>query len=610
MNLADFHFIRPYWLLAVIPYIVILALIFRHKLNHGNWAAVCDAALLPFILQEKPVRQSRWQLTAGALGALLVIIALAGPTWERLPLPVFRNDSALVIALDLSRSMDAEDIKPSRLIRARYKITDILKRRKDGQTALLVYAGDAFTVTPLTNDTDTIESQLSALNTDIMPSQGSNTPVVLQKAVELFKQGGIQKGQIVLLTDGVDLDRTLPTVKTLNSYRLSILGVGTTESAPIALPEGGFLKDDQGNIVIPRFNVNELTKLAQAGNGIYQTITANDVDIETLLSTLDQPVIQQGKEQKTLFLDQWEDKGPWLLLLVLPLAALTFRKGLLCFALLLLLPLPKNSYAFEWEDLWHTRDQQAKQAFKNKHYDQAAQLFENPDWKAAAQYRADQKELGEMKTPKTATGFYNQGNVLAKYKRYEEAIAAYNEALKRSPATQLAEDTKYNKDIVEKELKKQQQQKQQNQQKDDKQKQSKGDSSKDQESGQEEKQEDKSAQPDTNDQKKSEKESGQQQSDKQPSSENQQQPGKSEEKKEEGEKAQQAEQQRKDKDQEKPDQQAGQIPSEVQPKDETEQANEQWLNRIPDDPAGLLKRKFKYQYGQREHQSNGNADAW
>ncbi|MGZ8223653.1 MAG: VWA domain-containing protein [Methylobacter sp.] len=611
MNLADFHFIRPYWLLAVIPYIVILALIFRHKLNHGNWAAVCDAALLPFILQEKPVRQSRWQLTAGALGALLVIIALAGPTWERLPSPVFRNDSALVIALDLSRSMDAEDIKPSRLIRARYKITDILKRRKDGQTALLVYAGDAFTVTPLTNDTDTIESQLSALNTDIMPSQGSNTPVVLQKAVELFKQGGIQKGQIVLLADGVDLDRTLPTVKTLNSYRLSILGVGTTESAPIALPEGGFLKDDQGNIVIPRFNVNELTKLAQAGNGIYQTITANDADIETLLSTLDQPVIQQGKEQKTLFLDQWEDKGPWLLLLVLPLAALTFRKGLLCFALLLLLPLPKNSYAFEWEDLWHTRDQQAKQAFKNKHYDQAAQLFENPDWKAAAQYRADQKELGEMKTPKTATGFYNQGNVLAKYKRYEEAIAAYNEALKRSPATQLAEDTKYNKDVVEKELKKQQQQqKQQNQQKDDKQKQSKGDSSKDQESGQEEKQEDKSAQPDTNDQKKSEKESGQQQSDKQPSSENQQQPGKSEEKKEEGEKAQQAEQQRKDKDQEKPDQQAGQIPSEVQPKDETEQANEQWLNRIPDDPAGLLKRKFKYQYGQREHQSNGNADAW
>jgi Ca-activated chloride channel family protein len=609
MNLADFHFIRPYWLLAVIPYISILAFMLRHKLNHGNWAAVCDAALLPFILQEKPVRQSRWQLTTGALAALLAIIALAGPTWERLPSPVFRNDSALVIALDLSRSMDAEDIKPSRLIRAHYKITDILKRRKDGQTALLVYAGDAFTVTPLTNDTDTIESQLSALNTDIMPSQGSNTPVVLQKAVELFKQAGIQKGQIVLLTDGVDLDRTLPTVKTLNSYRLSILGVGTTESAPIALPEGGFLKDDQGNIVIPRFNVNELTKLAQAGNGIYQTITANDADIETLLSTLDEPILQQGKEQKTLFLDQWEDKGPWLLLLVLPLAALTFRKGLLCFALLLLLPLPKNSYAFEWQSLWQTRDQQAQQAYKNKHYEQAAQLFKNPDWKAASHYKAGEydKAIENLRNNKTASGFYNQGNALAQAGELEEAIKAYERALSINPDD---EDAKYNKDIVEKELKKQQQQKQQNQQKDDKQQQSKEESSKDQEAGQGGKQDDKSGQPDTNDQKKSEKESEQQPSDKQPSSENRQQPSKSGEKKEEGEKAQQAEQQQKDKDQEKFAQEAGQIPAQAQPKDETEQANEQWLNRIPDDPAGLLKRKFKYQYGQREHQSNGNADAW
>ncbi|MDD5580385.1 MAG: VWA domain-containing protein [Methylobacter sp.] len=611
MNLADFHFIRPYWLLAVIPYMVILALMLRHKLNHGNWAAVCDAALLPFILQEKPVRQSRWQLIAGALAALLAIIALAGPAWERLPSPVFRNDSAVVIALDLSRSMDVKDIKPSRLIRARYKIADILKRRKDGQTALLVYAGDAFTVTPLTNDTDTIESQLSALNTDIMPSQGSNTPIALQKAVELFKQAGIQKGRIILITDGVDPDQTLATVKSLNDYRLSILGVGTTEGAPIALPEGGFLKDDQGNIVIPKLNVNELTKIAQAGNGVYQTITATDADIETLLSTLDEPVQQQGKEQKALFLVQWEDRGPWLLLLVLPLAALTFRKGLLCFALLLLLPLPKNSYAFEWQDLWQTRDQQAQQAYKNKHYEQAAQLFENPDWKAASHYKAGEydKAIENLKNNKTATGFYNQGNALAQAGKLEEAIKAYDKALSTNPDD---EDAKYNKDLIEKELKKQQQQKQQNQnqQKDEKQQQSKEDSSKEQKSGQEGKQADKPGQPDKEEQKKSENKSEQQQSDKQPSSENEQQPNKSEEKKEDGEKAQQAEQQQKDKNKDKSAQQAEQLPSKAQPKNETEQANEQWLKRIPDDPAGLLKRKFKYQYGQREHQSNGNSDAW
>ncbi|MFZ2312319.1 MAG: VWA domain-containing protein, partial [Methylobacter sp.] len=366
MNLAEFHFIRPYWLLAVIPYLVILAFMLRNKLNQGNWSAVCDAELLPYILQEKAVNQSRWPLTAAAIAALLVIIALAGPTWKRLPSPVFRNDSAVVIALDLSRSMDAADIKPSRLIRARYKIADILKQRKDGQTALLVYAGDAFTVTPLTDDTETIASQLEALNTDIMPSQGSNTALVLENAVELFKQAGLQKGQILLVTDGVDVDKTLATVKSLDKYKLSILGVGTDDGAPIALPEGGFLKDEQGNIVVPKLNSHELTKLAQAGKGAYQTITANDADIQTLLAALDKPVQQQGKENTNLLLEQWADKGPWLLLLVLPLAALSFRKGLLCFALLLLLPLPKNSYAFDWQDLWQTRDQQAQQAFKKQ----------------------------------------------------------------------------------------------------------------------------------------------------------------------------------------------------------------------------------------------------
>ena len=388
MNLAEFHFIRPYWLLAIIPYVVIVALMLRNKLSQGNWSAVCDAELLPYLLQEKAVNQSRWPLTTGAVAALLVIIALAGPTWQRLPSPVFRNESALVIALDLSRSMDAEDIKPSRLIRARYKIADILKQRKDGQTALLVYAGDAFTVTPLTDDTETIDSQLSALTTDIMPSEGSNTEFVLEKAVELFKQAGLQKGQILLVTDGVNLDKTLPAVKALDGYTLSILGVGTADGAPIALPEGGFLKDEQGTIVIPKLNAGDLAKLAQAGKGVYQTITANDADIQTLLSAVDKPVQQQGKENKNLLLDQWEDKGPWVLLLVLPLAALSFRKGLLCFALLLLLPLPKNSYAFEWQDLWQSKDQQAQQAYKNNQFEQAAKLFENPDWKAAAHYKA------------------------------------------------------------------------------------------------------------------------------------------------------------------------------------------------------------------------------
>lgn len=603
MNISDFHFIRPYWLLAVVPYLAILVLMLRNKLSQGNWAAVCDAALLPYILQEKAVNQSRWQLTTGAVAALLVIIALAGPTWERLPSPVFRNDSALVIVLDLSGSMDAADIKPSRLIMARYKIADILKQRKDGQTALLVYAGDAFTVTPLTDDTETIDSQLSALNTDIMPSQGSDTALALQKAVDLFKQAGLQTGRILLVTDGVDVDKTLATVKSLDKYPLSILAVGTADGAPIALPEGGFVKDEQGNIVIAKLNSSELAKLAQAGNGVYQTITANDTDIQTVLANLDKSVQQQGKQNDNVLLDQWADKGPWLLLLVLPLAALTFRKGLLCFALVLILPLPKNSYALEWQDLWQTSDQQAQQAYKKQDFAKAAEQFENPDWKAAAQYKAGEydKALESLKSSKSAISAYNQGNALAKAGRLEEAVKAYEKALGLNPNDA---DAKHNKEIVEKELEKQQQKKQDQQKKDDKQ-QSNGESQKNKDGEQSEKPDEQQQDQDKTGEKPEQKPE-QKQSDQQQSEEHQQQQNKAEENKPEDEKSEQAEQ---GKDEAK-QQAKQQTPVNAEPSDEQQQANEQWLNRIPDDPAGLLRRKFKYQYGQRGRQANDDTSGW
>lgn len=605
MNLADFHFIRPFWLLALLPYIGIVFFLLKNKLSHGNWTSVCDADLLPYLLQEKAASQSRWPLTAGALAALLTIIAIAGPTWDRLPSPAFRNDSALVIALNLSRTMNAEDVKPSRLIRARYKISDILAQRKDGQTALLVYAGDAFTVTPLTDDAETIESQLEALTSDIMPTDGNNTELALKKAVDLFKQAGLQKGQILLLTDQVNEDG-LNAAERLDTYSLSVLGVGTIDGAPIALTEGGFLKDQQGSIIIPKLKTDELAKLAEIGKGRYQTITANDADVKNLLTNLDQPAQQNGKEDKNVLLDQWDDKGPWLLAFALPLAALSFRKGLLCWALLLLLPLPKNSYAFTWQDLWQTKNQQAQQAYQNKQFEEAANLFDNPDWKAAAQYKAGQydKALENLKEPKTQLNAYNQGNALAQSGQLKEALKAYDQALALNPEDA---DAKFNKELVEKELKKQEQE-QKNKDKQDKQdqKDNKDEQSKDK---QDQQNSDKSEEqkPEQSEEQKTQ----QQQADEQNSAENKEQQEKEaqekqeQEKKAEEAKAKQADEKKADKsDDEKDKNEAQAVESQEQPTTEQQQANEQWLKRIPDDPAGLLKRKFKYQYGQRNPQGH------
>lgn len=605
MNFAEFHFIRPYWLLVLIPYVILLVMLVRSKLSHGNWTAVCDAALLPYLLQEKAVSQSRWPLATGAIAALLAIFALAGPTWERLPTPVFRNDSALVIVLDLSRSMDAADIKPSRLVMARYKIADILKQRKDGQTALVVYAGEAFTVTPLTNDTDTIDNQLSALTTAIMPSDGNNTARALEKAETLFKQAGLQKGQILLITDGGNIDDALSKAKSLDAYQLLVLGIGTSSGAPIALETGGFLKDDQGGIVVDKLDVNSLEKLAQAGDGAYQPLTADDADIQALFSTVAAQAHEQSEKKENLLLDQWRDVGPWLLLLVLPLAALSFRKGLLGLVFLLLLPFPKNSYAIDlnWQDLWKTKDQQAQEAYNNQQYDKAAELFDNPDWKAASQYKsgAYDKALDTLKNNTSANGFYNQGNALAQSGQLKEALDAYKQALKLNPND---DDTKYNKDLIEKELEKQkQEQKQDQQNKDDKQdakdkkeQQQNKDGDKSDKSEQDQSQENKEEQ--TENDKKPEQKSEQSQES------TEQQPEKKEAEKQvnqqETAKPEQAEKSNDQKDKSKPEAASAQ-PLDTLSKEE-QQAHEQWLKRIPDDPAGLLKRKFKYQYDQQRQQ--------
>tara|TARA_R110002074_G_scaffold402342_1_gene608085 strand:+ start:14983 stop:16758 length:1776 start_codon:yes stop_codon:yes gene_type:complete len=591
MSLADFHFIRPYWLLALLVLAVFVLLSLKNKLNQSNWAEVCDAELLPYILQDKPSPQSRWLFGGLSLAAVLAIIALAGPTWERLPSPAFRNDAALVIALDLSQSMYASDIKPSRLVRARYKIADILRQRKDGLSALVVYSGDAFTVTPLTHDTATIESQLSSLSPNIMPSSGKNTAAALTQAVELLQQAGQQQGSILLISDGVNKDSIEQLANISAAYRLSVLGVASNEGAPVKLAGGGFLKDTDGNILVPKLDRSTLALLASKGKGVYTTISDNDSDVNRLLADLDRPQLDGASSQNNGLIDQWDEQGVWLLLLILPLAALSFRKGILVFLLVLILPMPQTSYAFGWQDLWATKDQQAQQAFKNKQFEQAVEQFQSTEWKAAAQYKAGlyQHAAEALKPIETADGFYNQGNALAKAGQLKEAKQAYEKSLKLKPND---EDALYNLKLVEEALQKQQQNQDQNQQ------------NKEQQDNQ---------QPGESDQQ-------QQQSGEQPSQDAQQDPQQSDDgdkETDQSEQQKQAAEQESDKQadehaqsqsQTEPSEQpaeedaAEQAATPTGPMDENEQANEQLLNRIKDDPAGLLKRKFKYQYGQRRQQ--------
>jgi Ca-activated chloride channel family protein len=590
MNFSEFHFLRPYWLLAFLPLIVFVFLAVKHKLRQGSWQAVCDPELLPFVLQEKELKYSRAPLITSSLAAILAITALAGPTWQRIPMPVFRNVAALVIALDLSRSMDAPDIKPSRLERARYKVADLLKKRKDGQTALLVYAGSAFTVTPLTGDTETINNQLSALSTDIMPVQGSHSDLAINKALELFKNAGVQQGQILLITDDEHIEDAFAQVELPDNFQLSILGVGTAEGAPITLAQGEFLTDSNGSIVLPKLNTQALQKVAQAGGGIYQHITDSSADIETLSRYFEQAAKRGEALENDLLLENWLDAGVWLLLPLLLFASLSFRRGLLSLLFILLLPFPEESYALEWQDLWQTKDQQAQQSFTKGDYQDAAEKFTDPEWQAAAQYKANIKlpEKQELPPVTTDTGYYNQGNVLAKSGQFEKAISAYEQALKLNPDN---EDAQYNKEVVEKALKQQQQQQQ------------------DQDKKQKQENKDQSEPNEQQDQpgEQSDKESEQQ------DPQNAKDPQDSDKQGSPNDQEQQDTEQQKPEDAAEPEQEQAaeaQQESEVDPQNsEQQQANEQWLKRIPDDPSGLLKRKFLYQYSQQKR-PNSSEQQW
>jgi len=587
---AEFHWLRPEWLFAIPLIVAIAVLLARGKLGSGNWQSVIDPELMPFVLSRDPGRGTdyRWWLTG--IGGVIALTALAGPAWQRIEQPVFRTEQALVLALDLSRSMDAQDVAPSRLRRAKLKILDMLDRRESGQTALLVYSANAFTVTPLTNDNDTIAALVNSLATDIMPSRGSYPEVAIAKGRQLLDQASAGFGEVLLITDGGSSPAADAAARELKSagYSLSILGVGTTDGAPIPRASGGFVTDNRGQIAVPRLEERGLRSLAGIGGGRYARISTDDRDLDTLLSG----EISGGAaiSDDALATDRWREEGPWLLLLLLPLAALAFRRGWVLVALIFIVPMPQPAHAASWTDLWLNKDQQAERELLAGNAGEAAALFENPDWQAVADYRAGDyagSARGFAENDDTRN-LYNLANAMALQGELDSAIDTYEQVLEIEADN---EDASFNLELV-KSLKDQQEQEQQNQ----------GDDQQSTENpGGEGEQSDSENQPDQQG------EEGESQSD----NESQEgDPSDSEEMSEEDMKALQEELQRAAEEAEsgeKPQQMSEAELAELRQQQEQEQALEQWLRRIPDDPGGLLRRKFRHQYQRSGKDQDGNS---
>ncbi len=575
----NFHFLRPIWLLALIPVLLFFVAMWRVNSVVTAWDKAIDKNLLPYLLDRSKNASQRTPLILLFAAWALSILALAGPVWEQLPQPVQKKEDALVIVFDLSLSMFAPDHAPNRLDLAKRKMRDILALREEGQTALVVYAGDAHTVTPLTDDVVTIEALVPSLSPNIMPLFGSKPVEAIELAIGLLDGTDANRGKVLLMTDGIsgfDEELLITELFAENDYELLIMGIGTEEGAPIRTNDGNFLTDEAGALIIPTLNKNVLQSLANRVSGRYHDIQLADSDLAFLLSDfelLDEDQMSDVEEE----FDVWYEFGPWLLLLVLPIAAMSFRRGWL-FSLVLItgsgMMLPsQQAQALEWKDLWMTKDQQAAEAFASEEHSTAALLFEATDWAGAANYKAANYEaaVASFSAIDTVDGHYNRGNALALSGNYAESIAAYDMAL----SLELGHaDSLQNKAIVEQLLEQEQAENGENQE------------GEDQENESEQNSENESDQ---------DSESSEQQ----------------DQESQEGDESQQDQEQQN----QPPEEQEGSesnseqnTPSETTNEEfEEQQSLEQWLRRIEDDPGELLRRKFRYQYRQR--QLNGTANS-
>ena len=443
MNTFWPHWFRPEWL-AVLPLLGwLLWKLWHRQKRAGRWQMILPVAFQRVLLSGGNGRDSKLPWIVLGLGWLLAALALMGPSWQRVEQATQKPADPLVVMLELTPEMLATDSSPTRLEQARRKVYDLLQNRSDAQTAVIVYAGSAHTLVPLSDDLATSRNLLEALKPSIMPQPGHRADLAVGKALQLLDQGALGQGRLLLIGSSLSAQEREGIRNRLGSDTppLLMLGIGTRDGAPVVDENGQLLKDDQGAILLPRLDSPDLRSFLLDIGGRYRQARLDDNDLRGL-GLLDgaHHLRADGQTQR---LDTWADQGYWLLLPLLLLAACAGRRGwLFCLPLLFLLPQP--SYAFSFTDLWLRPDQQGQRLLEQKKPLQAVQHFEDPMWQGMALYQAGDYAAAAERFAEvnSASAHYNRGNALAMAGELEAAIDAYEQALERQHELQAAAQNK------------------------------------------------------------------------------------------------------------------------------------------------------------------------
>lgn len=434
-------FLRPEWL-AALPAAMLLGWAWwRANGGAAPWRRVVDPELLAELAGRAPGR-ARLPLALAAAALGLASLALAGPSWQARAAPEVRELSARIVVLDLSPSMDAVDLAPSRLARARAAAADLIGGARDARLGLVVFGADAFAAAPLVSDAGALVHLLAGLSPATVPRAGARPDLALELARGLLEKAGVVGGEVILVGDSAGDARTLAAARDLarEGFPVSVLAVGTPGGGPVRRADSGLARDAHGAILVVRPELAALERVAREGGGTFRMLPAGGPTPRFAAAAR---VFGAGGARPARAAKLRVDDGAWLALLALPFAALLFRRGWLMGLAVFALGFasaPRPALAFDWHALWQRPEQQAARAYASasprERVAALARLAPDSPWRAALLYRSGRyaEAAARYATRDAADAWYNRANALALEGRLEEALDAYDAALERSPS--------------------------------------------------------------------------------------------------------------------------------------------------------------------------------
>lgn len=587
----NFHFLRPEYLilLIVLPLITLfkygynkISGIINNSLGAG-WASICNQDILDFFYSTKLNKPSKSKKVIFPFLYILIVLSLCGPTYLKKEVELFQNNNSWILALSLSDSMNNNDITPTRLERAKYKIKDFLNYIHDEQLGFIVYTNQAFEIIPLTTDKRTVDHLLPSIEPLIMPSRGNDVNSALVKAQDLIKNLNLKSSNILLFTDSSANSDSLLTAQKLmaDNITINIVNLNPTNN-----------------------NNTSLRELSTLSKGVYQDLTNNDVDIRSIMNNANQRynvIYEQEKQIKHTIL--WQDLGPWLLLLIMPLVVyylFSTRTNMSCnlvisLAFISLLLSPFDSLIASTSEnnminsiLYNKQQRAADQLLNNQ--DVAPDIFTHKKWQALAEYKIKNYAATErlLQSEKDEISRYNYANSLAKQGKLQQAIQTYNEILKNNPEHT---DAQFNKELLEKFL-----QSQQNKQSQDNQNDQNENNDKDQQS---------SSSSQNNQQNKDNQQNSQdKQQNNQASKNNNQQHDQKDSTNNSDDNEQQKQQETAKQNEQQQEQNKDDLQQATAKQSKTDKELEAQLDKIPDNPSNYLRKQLQYDYWKKIQRNN------